>query len=67
MAQSFFSVEVSCLIKIKKWILRMGNFVQAIASKGLHQEIQEEIAGMKKGILKRIGPAKGGYWEVIKK
>ena len=21
----------------------------------------------KKGILKRIGPAKGGYWEVIKK
>ena len=21
----------------------------------------------KKGILKRIGPAKGGYWEIIKK
>jgi hypothetical protein len=60
-------VEVSCLIKGKKWILGIGSFAQVLAFNGLHQEIQEEIVGMKKGILKRIGPAKGGYWEVIKK
>ena len=30
--------------------------------------IEENISKLKtKGLLKRIGPAKGGYWEVTKK
>jgi ATP-dependent DNA helicase RecG len=32
------------------------------------RKIKENIAKLKKkGILKRIGPAKGGYWEVVRK
>ena len=32
-----------------------------------HRKIQENIAKLKEtGKLKRIGPAKGGHWEVIK-
>ena len=32
-----------------------------------HRKIQENIAKLKDvGIIKRIGPAKGGYWKVIK-
>ena len=32
------------------------------------RKIEENISKLKqKGILKRIGPAKGGYWEVIEK
>jgi len=32
-----------------------------------HRKIQENIAKLKeKGVLKRIGPAKGGHWEVVK-
>jgi len=32
-----------------------------------HRKIQENISKLKeKGILKRIGPAKGGHWEVVK-
>ena len=33
-----------------------------------HRKVQENMAKLKeRGILKRIGPAKGGYWEVIQK
>ena len=32
------------------------------------RKIEENISKLKKkGILRRIGPAKGGYWKVIKK
>jgi hypothetical protein len=41
-------VEVSGPIEVKKWILEIGNFAQVLALKGLLQEIEEEIAGMKK-------------------
>ncbi len=31
-----------------------------------HRKIQENIAKLKEyGIIERIGPAKGGYWEII--
>jgi len=50
---NIFSVEISCLIKIKKWILEMGSFAQAIASIYLRQEIQEEITVMKKRYNKK--------------
>lgn len=29
--------------------------------------VRENIANLKKGLLKRIGPAKGGHWQLIKK
>ena len=33
-----------------------------------HRKIQENIAKLKEyGIIKRIGPAKGGHWEIIQK
>ena len=33
-----------------------------------HRKVQENMAKLKEmGILKRIGPAKGGHWEVVQK
>ena len=31
-----------------------------------HRKIQENISWLKeKGLIKRIGPDKGGYWEIV--
>jgi len=46
-------VEVSGLIKVKKWILGIGSFAQVIAFKGLRQEIEEEITVIKKRYNKK--------------
>ncbi|MBE0640073.1 MAG: winged helix-turn-helix transcriptional regulator [Bacteroidales bacterium] len=33
-----------------------------------HRKVQENMAKLKEmGILKRIGPAKGGHWEIYRK